>query len=167
MQNQTSTSQSEKELFIKMVVSAWETQNKRLDDLLDKLPDEQIQSPVAPGRNRGIYLLGHLVAVNDAMLPILGFGEKLYPELEAIFLTNPDKAGLAMPTVTDLKKYWKEVNSTLTDHFTKMEPGDWFAKHTSVSAEDFAKEPQRNKLNILISRANHQSYHLGQLAFLK
>lgn len=49
----------------------------------------------------------------------------------------------------------------------ELSPADWFAKHTAVSDEDFAKEPHRNRLNVLLSRTIHQSNHLGQLSLLK
>jgi len=161
--NETAT---EKELFVKMVVAAWDTQNKNADKLLDTLSDEQLSAEIAPGANRGIYLLGHLTAVSDGLLPLLGLGERLHPQLEEIFLKNPDKAGLEMPSVEELKKFWNEVNTNLASHFNQTSPDDWFAKHTAVTDEDFAAEPHRNKLNVLISRTNHQSYHLGQLSLL-
>ena len=156
----------EKTIFIKMVTDAWETQNSRFNKLLDELTTEQLMLEVAPGRNRGIYLAGHLVAVADAMLPILGFGEKLYPQLTNLFISNPDKSGLDLPSVAELKKFRDEINAQLSVHMNSMKPEDWFAKHGSISAEDFEKEPHRNKLNILINRTNHHSYHIGQLAFL-
>ena len=53
-ENEVST---EKEVFIKMIVSAWETQNTRINTLLETLSDEQLMSETAPGRNRGIYLV--------------------------------------------------------------------------------------------------------------
>jgi hypothetical protein len=74
---------------------------------------------------------------------------------------------LETPSVAELRKYWKEVNAKLSAAITTTTSNEWFAKHTAVSAEDFAKEPLRNKLNVLISRTNHQSYHLGQLIYLK
>lgn len=154
-------------LFVQMALMSWQTQNTRLDDLLNKLSYEQLMNETAPGRNRGIYLLGHLAAVNDSLFKILGIGERLHPELDAIFLDNPDKSGQAMPTIEELKKYWKEINGTLTDKFNAMQPQEWFEKHTAVSAEDFAKEPYRNKLNVLLNRTAHQSYHLGQMNYLK
>ena len=164
---ETTTVQSEKELLIKIVISNWELQNKRVDGLLLKLSDEQISSEVSPNRNSGIYLLGHLTAVNDGMITLLGLGEKLYPELENIFIKNPDKSGLEKPSLAQLKDYWQHVNSTLAAYFSNMQPDDWFAPHTAISAEDFANEPHRNKLNILLNRTNHEAYHLGQLVFLK
>ena len=164
---ETTTVQSEKELIIKMVLSNWELQNKRLDGLLAKLSDEQVAAEVSMNRNSGVYLLGHLTAVSDGMLTLFGLGEKLYPELENIFIKNPDKSGLEKPSLVQLKNYWNNVNNTLSGHFSNMQPDEWFAPHTAISAEDFAKEPHRNKLNILLNRTNHEAYHLGQLVFLK
>jgi hypothetical protein len=155
------------ELAIKMIIAEWQKQNARLDKILDTLSEEQLSMATAPGRNTGIYLLGHLTAVNDGIIVLLGFGEKRHPELESIFLTNPEKAGMAQPSVEELKKYWKEINALLDEHISKMTTGDWFTRHSAVSEIDFSKEPHRNKLNILINRTNHQSYHLGQLAYLK
>ncbi len=158
---------SEKELFVKMTLSAWTAQNERVDKLIATLSDEKWMSEVAPGRNRGIYLLGHLTAVNDGMLKLLGFGEKLYPELETMFLKSKDKTVADIPSITDIKKYWKTVNEELLRHFNTLSATAWFEKHTAVSEADFAKEPHRNRLNVLIGRSIHQGYHLGQLAFLE
>ena len=164
---ETTTVQSDRELFIKIVISNWELQNKRLNGLLDKLSDEQVAAEVSPNRNSGVYLLGHLIAVSDGMIPLLGLGEKLYPELENIFIKNADKSGLEKPALEELRQYWNHVNNRLTSYFNEMQPEDWFTAHTAISAEDFAREPHRNKLNILLNRTNHEAYHLGQLIFLK
>jgi hypothetical protein len=154
-------------LFVQMAMMSWQTQNTRVDDLLNKLSDEQLMAETAPGRNSGIYLLGHLAAVNDGLFKILGLGERLHPEFDEIFLDSPDKSGQTMPAINELKKYWKDINTTLTNKFNALQPQDWFEKHTAVSAEDFAKEPYRNKLNVILNRTAHQSYHLGQMNYLK
>ena len=156
-----------KELFIKMAVSAWDTHNTRLNKLFDKLSDEQLLSTIAPNKNTGIYLLGHLVAISDAMQPLLGFGEKMYPQLWEIFVDSPDHSGKLIPSIAELKKYWAEVNANISRHISSMQPDEWFTKHAAVSEEDFAKEPHRNKLNLLMNRTNHLSYHLGQLVLLQ
>ncbi|MEO6547010.1 MAG: DinB family protein [Ferruginibacter sp.] len=168
MQTQTINKETaiDNTLFIKMVLDAWNSHCSRFDKLIDSLSDEDIITQTAPGRNSGIYLLGHLVAVSDGMLPLLGFGDKLHPQLEEVFLINPDKTGGEMPSISDLKKYRDEVNEKLSQNMSQLQPADWFAKHTAVSEEAFAKEPHRNKLNIVINRTNHLSYHLGQLAYL-
>ena len=155
------------ELTIKISLDAWNAYVSRVDKLLNELTDEQLQMEVSPGRNTGVYLLGHLAAVNDALLPLLGVGEKLYPELEDIFIKNSDKSGLEKPAAKDLRNYWQELNNKLSEHFNQYTVDEWLQKHTSVSEEDFKKEPHRNRLNVLVSRTNHLAYHFGQLAFLK
>jgi hypothetical protein len=155
------------ELFIKMVIDEWNKQNKNFDKLLSVLTELQLSKEIAPGKNTGVYLTGHLVAISDAMLPLLGLADKLFPQLENIFIRNPDKSGLEKPSVGYLKECLQAVNDKLTQHFHSMQPAEWFERHMAVSEEDFVKEPHRNKLNVVINRSNHMSYHLGQLALLK
>lgn len=162
----TQSEKNETETFVKMAIDAWQTQNGRVDKFLAEISDEDLQAKIAPGKNSGTYLLGHLTAVSDGLLPLLGLGEKLYPQLEEIFLKNPEKADVEKPSVGELKNYWREVNANLANRFDQTSSGEWFGKHTAVTDEDFAEEPHRNKLNVLISRTNHQSYHLGQLSLL-
>lgn len=154
------------ELFIKMAISNWELQNTRLNALLDKLTDDQLAAQTAPGRNTGNYLLGHLAAVSDGLFTFLELGDRLYPDLDRIFLKNSETSGLERPSIGVIKEYWHNVNTALKQKFDTMQPAEWFTKHSAVSAEDFAKEPHRNKLNILINRTIHQGYHLGQLIYL-
>ena len=163
----TNTISSESALFARTIVKAWEIQVNRMTDFFDSMSDDDLLREVAPGRNTGVYLLGHLVAVNDAILPLLGLGDKLYPQLEKIFITSPDKSGLEFPPINDLRQYWSDVSEELMEHFVRLEPSEWLAKHAAVSAEDFAKEPHRNRLNVVISRTTHMHYHLGQLIQLR
>ena len=165
--NEKSTTLTETGLFVKMAVSAWQTQNIRVDTLLKSLSDEELSAEIAPGKNTGTYLLGHLTAINDNLFILFGFGEKLYPQLEKPFIINADKSGSVYPPSSDLRKYWTTVNEKLNAYISKMEPSGWFTRHTSVSEEDFAKEPHRNKLNVLMNRTSHQSYHLGQMILLE
>jgi hypothetical protein len=156
-----------KQLTVKSVLDAW---NSRLDSANKKfqsLSDEDLQKEVSPGRNRAIYLLGHLAMVHDKMLPLLNFGPQLYPDLEDTFLTKPDRSASAMPSAKELRAIWETVNSKLASHFNKLSPDEWFQKHSSVSEEDFVKEPHRNRLNVLVGRTNHLQYHMGQVALIK
>src|SRR3954469_2917348 len=94
--NETIAQQS---LFVKMVMMAWQTENARVDELLANLTNQQLLQETAPGRNTGIYLLGHLTATNDNLFKLLGIGTRLYPELDEPFLNRPDKSGLPIPSV--------------------------------------------------------------------
>jgi hypothetical protein len=155
------------EFIIKLAIDSWHLQVKRADNLITLLTDEELQNEVSPQRNRGVYLLGHLTAVNDLMLPLFNIEQQLYPQLNEIFIHNPDKAISEIPTTTDLRHYWKMVNEKLSQHFEKLQAEEWLQKHSSISDDDFAKEPHRNKLSVLLNRTNHLSYHFGQLVLLK
>ncbi|MEP6793087.1 MAG: DinB family protein [Saprospiraceae bacterium] len=154
-------------LFIKMALDSWYSKIRDTNKLLEKISDDQLAQEVAPGRNRGTYLLGHLLAVNDKMLTLLNLGERIYPELDDIYLDNPDRTKAEKNTAAELRQKWHEINAILADHFDKLSPEEWLQKHMAVSTEDFEKEPHRNRLNVLLNRTNHLSYHQGQLAFLK
>lgn len=155
-----------KELFMKMVIDRWNGSISNLNNHLNGLKDEQLLLEIAPGKNRGIYVLGHLIAVHDDMLRLLDMGEKLYPELYEPFIKQKDKEVVPTPSVPELRKMWEKQNILLQEKFEKMKPEEWFEKHTAVSDEDFAKEPNRNKLNIIITRTSHLQYHTGQIALL-
>lgn len=157
----------QQQLFIKMVINAWNAQNKDLNKCLDQLSEEQFSNEISPGKNTGIYVLGHLVAISDGMLPLLDIGEKMFPDLQKIFVDHPDKSGLEKPSVATLKGYLEAVNAKLGAFIFSSTPEGWFTRHTAISETDFEKEPHRNKLNILINRTNHMAYHVGQLVLLK
>ena len=155
------------ELFGLTALNSWKLVIGRLDQNLLTLTDEQLQKQVAPGKNRLFYLVGHLTAVHDRLFPLLGLGERLHPELDEPFLTNPDRAFPDSISASDLKKAWTEVNSKLTAAFERFTPEDWLQRHTAVSNEDFAKDPTRNRLGVVVSRTNHASFHSGQAVLAK
>jgi hypothetical protein len=155
------------ELFVKMVIDRWNGSIVNLNKHLNALSDEQLQKEIAPGKNRGTYLLGHLIAVHDDMLKLLNMGEKLFPELQEPFINQADKVATQTPTASELRAMWEKQNNLLQEKFEKTKPEEWFEKHTAVSEEDFTKEPHRNKLNIVITRTSHLQYHAGQIVLLK
>jgi hypothetical protein len=114
------------------------------------------------GKNRLIYLWGHLTAIHDAMLPLLGLRERFHPEFDVAFVSNPDKSRAAIPSHEEVRRAWQTVNGELSKEFEKMSWPDWLERHAAVSEEDFAKDASRNRFSVLLSRTNHLSYHLGQ-----
>jgi uncharacterized damage-inducible protein DinB len=148
-------------------LNSWKLIIGRLDAAIAPLSDEQLQRQVAPGKNRLLYLVGHLTAVHDRMFSMLGLGERLHPELDEIYITSPDRARPDPVSAVELKQAWNEVNGKLTAALEKLTPQQWLQKHTAVSDEDFAKDPTRNRLAVLMSRTNHAAFHTGQAALLK
>ena len=155
------------EILSVTVLNSWKLVISRFDKVLSKLSDEQLQQQVAPGKNRVFYLLGHLTATHDRMFPLLGLGERLHPELDDPYITNPDRLLGDPLSAAELRSAWAEVNKKLTAAFAEFTLQDWLRKHAAVSDEDFAKDPSRNRLAVVMSRTNHASYHSGQAILAK
>jgi DinB superfamily len=152
--------------LVTVALNSWKSAIERADRLFPVLSEEQLMKEVAPGKNRLIYLWGHLTVVHDRMLPLLGFGERLHPEFDVLFLSNPDKTIPELPPVKEIKSAWDEVNGRLLTGFAGLSASGWLQKHTAVSEEEFAKDPLRNRFAVLLSRTNHLAYHLGQTALV-
>src|SRR5712692_1065024 len=151
------------QLAVKVVINSWKLVVERAGKKFSALTEDQLLKEVAPGKNRLIYIWGHLTAIHDAMFPILGLGPRMHSELDAIFVSSPDKAGAQLPPVGGLRKYWDEVNGKLLSQFATLSADEWLQRHYAMSEEDYAKDPTRNRLAVLLSRTNHMSYHLGQI----
>jgi hypothetical protein len=148
--------------LIDTALRQWKTQAERATKLFSSLSDEQLFQEIAPGKNRLIYIWGHLTAASDAMLPLLGVGDRLHPELDWLFVTNADRAMSETVSREELNSKWNEIHSALWTAFSTISPSQWLEKHGAVSEEGFIKEPHRNRFAILLGRTAHLSYHVGQ-----
>ena len=155
------------DMFVNVALKAWDQTAARGGKIFSALTEEQLLQQIAPGKNRLIYLWGHLIAVNDALIAQLGLGERLYSQWDAIFIKSPDGTVAELPSALELKSAWDAVNANLATAFAKLTPSDWLARHTLVSEEDFANEPHRNRFALLLSRTSHIAYHLGQAVLVK
>jgi hypothetical protein len=140
----------------------WRSNVDSAGKLFGNLSEEQLLREVAPGKNRLIYLWGHLTAVNDALIPLLGFGSRIHPELDLMFVSNPDRTVIPILSGRELKILWQETSQILWTGFSKLSAADWLQKHGAVSEEDFLREPHRNRFTVLLGRTAHIAYHLGQ-----
>ena len=150
------------QLSVTVAINSWRLVVERADKIFSNVTERELLKEVAPGKNRLIYLWGHLTAIHDAMFSILGLGPRLHPELDVIFVSNPDKTA-QVPSAGELKTYWDEVNGKLLSLFASLSPDEWLLPHRAMSEEDYAKDPTRNRLAVLLSRTNHMSFHLGQV----
>jgi len=153
--------------LIDSALRGWQFNVERADKLFGDLSAEQLEQEVAPGKNRLIYLWGHLAAVNDGLLSMLGIGERLHPEFDGMFISNPDKSVQLTVSAQSLKAAWQEINQNLWEGFAKFSPSDWAQRHTAVSEQDFEREPHRNRFTVLLGRTVHLAYHVGQAALAR
>lgn len=155
------------QIFIDMALKAWNIQIARADKFFNSLSDDALVKEIAPGKNRIVYLLGHLITVNEGMITLFSLGDRSYTSWDEAFIKNPDKSITEIPDAAMLRHAWSESNERLTKLFLTMSADDWFGRHTSMTDEDLVKEPSRNKLSVLLNRTSHVAYHLGQLVLAK
>src|SRR5258707_14728764 len=72
--------------MIDSALRAWKSNADRIDKFFGALSPEPLEQEIAPGRNRLIYLWGHIAALNDRLFPLMGLGPRLYPEMEVMFI---------------------------------------------------------------------------------
>jgi len=149
------------ETLVAGAIATWNSNLDRANKLFCGLDETALQQQVAPGRNRLVYLWGHLAATHDRMLHLLGIAERVHPEFDAIFLSSPDRAS-TLPPVDVMRAWWAEVNRRMDASLRELKFNDWLARHTAISEEDFANDPLRNRFSILLTRTNHLAYHFGQ-----
>ena len=154
-------------LLVQMAIAGWKTQISRATQTFDAFSDEEFFLQVSPGKNRIIYLYGHLASYHDALKETLGIGKRHRPELHAAFLQNPDDRDALMPSVAELREFWNSIHSELDELFALLSPEEWFQRHNAMTDEDFFKDPIRNKLSVLLNRTSHVAYHLGQVKLVK
>jgi hypothetical protein len=150
--------------LIDSALRGWKSNIEQADKLFGGLSPEQLEQEVVPGKNRLIYLWGHLAAVNDRLLPLLGIGERLHPEFDDMFISNPDNSVRLTVSGQTLKASWQEINQKLWEGIAKFSASDWAQRHTAVSEQDFEREPHRNRFAVLLGRTAHLAYHVGQAA---
>lgn len=145
----------------------WDAYNKLMTKALETVSEENYAHPVVPGGNSPSWLLGHLADTDDALLPLLGIGERIHPELKTIYHHERGSNQSGHLPKTELLRRWKETAAALDTAFRSWSESDWLSRHTQVSEEDFKKAPQRNRLNVMLSRVAHKASHLGQIALVK
>jgi hypothetical protein len=154
------------QMLIAAAISSWQQVVTRVGALCSRLDEEQLLVEVAPGKNRIQYLWGHLTATHDAMFSVLRLGERLHPELDAVFIAQPDRS-MPLPTSAEIAKCWEAIHAALLSTFTTLGPREWLERHGNVSVEEFEQNQARNRLAVLLSRTSHASYHLGQMMLAK
>jgi hypothetical protein len=150
------------ELLIQSALSVWKLNAARTVRIFHPLNEDELQKEVAPGRNRLIYVWGHLTAVNDALFPLLGLGAKLHPALDEMFLSNPDSRSRSTYSGAQLAEASGQIHQALWAGFSNWTPQEWLAPHNGVPTESAAHNPLRNRFTVVVNRTAHMAYHLGQ-----
>ena len=153
--------------LVEGVLQSWRQNMDRAGKLFRTFSDEELQVEIVPGKNRQIYIWGHLAATNDSMIPLLDFGGRLFPELDSIFLIHPDRAVQHDIKASGMTEIWHQLDYFLWTNYKKLSPSDWLERHQAVSFDDLKKEPHCNRFAILLGRTAHLAHHYGQVELAK
>jgi DinB superfamily len=149
---------------IEICLVQWDTYNRRMQKMLDALSAENYFKAIVPGGNSPSWLMGHLADTDDALLELFGIRKRMFPELAKIYHHEKGTNQSGHLSKDELNTQWKAILAELDKTFKSMSESDWHSRHMAVTEEDFKKEPQRNKLNVMLSRVSHKASHLGQVA---
>jgi len=149
-------------LSIKSAIFQWEQQVQRGTNLINRFSDATLSEQLLPGKNTGNYIIGHLIAMHDGIPEFLGVGKRMYPELIAAYLLQPEGPS-PFRSMEELRSLWTEVHERVALLILTLPEDEWLKRHEMMSDADFQENPLRNKLSVLLNRTNHFAYHLGQL----
>lgn len=142
------------------MMTGWLTAN------IEKLSDDDLKQSILPGKNHGVWILGHLIESEDELSKVLGKAPMLFPEYEQMFGQGSKLEPVDFyPSIDTLKKQWKEVVAKNDKALSKMTDAEWDEPHATVAEfgeNDFFKTKGRT---IMIWNL-HQEYHNGQLSVL-
>ena len=142
----------------------WDTYNRRIQKTLETISEDNFRASIVTGGNSPSWLMGHLADTDDVLLELFGIRKRMFPELATLYHHERGTNQTGHLTKEELKAKWNSILNELDLAFKSMRESDWLGRHMAISEEDFAKEPHRNKLNVLLSRVTHKASHLGQMA---
>lgn len=135
-----------------------------IDQHLNSLSDEDLKNEIAPGRNTGIWTLGHLIASMDDIGLYLSDKDKDYKDYWEMFGPGSKlQPSDTYPPVTEMRDKWKKVNEKAKKIIGNVSDEDLENDHNNkTDTTDFYK----TKKKVIDCWILHQMYHAGQLGIL-
>ncbi len=132
---------------------------------IDPLTDDEFKMEIYPGKNHGVWLLGHLVTSDDDFSMFMGKGEVMFPEYYEVFgqgskLLPPEE----YPPVSELRSAWKKVCEKNRKIYSELTDDELQLPHALVKNID--KDYFKTKERVIMAWHLHQLYHAGQLGII-
>lgn len=132
---------------------------------IEPLSDEEFKMELSPGKNHGVWLMGHLVTSDDDFSMFMGKSEVMFPEYYELFgqgskLLPPE----SYPPVSELKDAWEKVCEKNRKIYTELTDDELQQPHALV--KDYERDYFKTKERVIMAWHLHQLYHAGQLGIL-
>lgn len=126
-----------------------------------------LQRELLPGKNSGVWLLGHVVASDDDIGLYLGTHEIQFPDVAELFSSGKSYDPSAKyPETEYLLDCWRRVGERTLQAYDELTDADLDTPHARLGSKSVEEDFFGTKRNVLYHWTNHQLYHLGQLSTL-
>lgn len=154
-----------KDLKSQLIYEQWKIAVGWTTKTINKITDDQFLMEISPGKNTGIWVLGHLIHTEDKLSEYLGKGDIIFPFLMKYFAsgTKPISADY-YPPIPDLRELWEKVILKNDKIISQVYDKEWEEPHKLINNPDSL--PFETKGGCLYRWALHQMYHNWQLVML-
>ena len=136
-----------------------------VNETMSGFADEDFYTELSPGKNHGVWILGHLIVSDDDFSLYMGKGGLLYPEYSEVFGQGSKiKPVEDYPSVKKLKGLWANVCKKNMAIYSSLKDSEFDEPHALV--EDPEKDFFKTKERVIYAWQLHQMYHTGQLGVL-
>jgi hypothetical protein len=154
MENQTTTAFADQ----------WTIMTNWISNTLKQLSDDDLANHIAPQRNHGIWILGHLIFSEDELAVYLGKDNFLFPEYETLFgMGTPLLPVQQYPPAQVLREQWAQVVARNRQVLANVSDAEWNEPHTRIGSQDPLDDFFKTKGRTWAIWILHQTLHLGQL----
>jgi uncharacterized damage-inducible protein DinB len=136
-----------------------------INETMGGLSDEDFKTELSPGKNHGVWILGHMIVCDDDFSLYMGKGELLYPEFAETFGQSSKILPVEdYPPVAELKGWWNKVCLKNKKIYSELKDSEFDEPHALVT--DFEKDFFKTKGRVVMAWQLHQMYHNGQLGVI-
>ena len=134
------------------------------DWIISSLSDDDLKKEVSPGKNHGVWLLGHLITCEDDFALFMGKGEITYPDYHDMFAEETKPLSFDnYPPINEMRTKWKEMLEKNKKIYSELKDSELQEPHAQRKGEnDFCK----TKEDVAVHWQLHLMYHVGQLSVL-
>jgi hypothetical protein len=158
----------------------WKISAGWISNIIKSLSDDELKMEIIPGKNHGVWLLGHLIESEDDLSKFLGKAPMLFPHYEEIFGQGSKlKPADEYPPVSQLREEWAKVIEKNNNLILSVTDEEWNEPHcldSGLTANNDAGDTEsrqagpddffQTKGRCIMIWILHQMYHAGQLAMI-